>query len=510
MLDRTDRRRFLTQTAACGGLLGLGDFSFLAQLPAVSAEEAKLDPKLVRVQPEIEPLVRLLEETPRDRLIEEVAGKIEHGTSYREVLAALLLAGVRNIQPRPSVGFKFHSVLVVNSAHLASLSSPPSDRWLPIFWALDYFKAKQIEEQRRSGWQMTAVDEGRLPAPHKAREQFIDAMENWDDEVADAAVASLARNAGAGEVYELFYRFGMRDFRSIGHKAIFVANSQRTLGCVGWQNAEPVLRSLAFALLNHRGEPNPADSDLEADRPWRRNQELVTQIRADWLDGKADESATRQLIATLHDGSSDDACDQAVDMLNRGVSPQSLWDAVLVGAGELLMRQPGIIGLHGLTTSNSLYYAFIDSGDDRTRRLLLLQNCAFVPMFREAAKRRGKVRSLSVDDVAPAPLEHSSQTGALEEIFSDISRDRLAAAAKVRSYAKTTQNAKRFIDAARRLVFLKGNDAHDYKYSSAVLEDYYHVSPTWRDRFLALSVFNLIGSGERDNDLVQRIRGALA
>jgi hypothetical protein len=34
------------------------------------------------------------------------------------VLAALLLAGVRNIQPRP-VGFKFHAVLVVNSAHLA-------------------------------------------------------------------------------------------------------------------------------------------------------------------------------------------------------------------------------------------------------------------------------------------------------------------------------------------------------------------------------------------------------
>ncbi|HZZ27241.1 MAG TPA: hypothetical protein VFE46_04470 [Pirellulales bacterium] len=35
-----------------------------------------------------------------------------------------------------------------------------------------------------------------------------------------------------------------------------------------------------------------------------------------------------------------------------------------------------------------------------------------------------------------------------------------------------------FIDAARLLVFLKGNNAHDYKFSSAVLEDYYHVSPS--------------------------------
>ena len=53
-------------------------------------------------------------------------------------------------------------------------------------------------------------------------------MDHWDERAADAAVASLARSAGADEVFELFYRYGCRDFRSIGHKAIFVANAQRT------------------------------------------------------------------------------------------------------------------------------------------------------------------------------------------------------------------------------------------------------------------------------------------
>ena len=61
----------------------------------------------------------------------------------------------------------------------------------------------------------------------------------------------------------------------------------------------------------------------------------------------------------------------------------------------------------------------------------------------------------------------------------------------------------------RRLIFLKGNNAHDYKFSSAVLEDFYHVSPEWRDKYLAASVFNLTGSGARDNDLIQRARSAL-
>src|SRR4030095_12103760 len=145
------RRAFLKSPVGAGALAALGDLGFLWRLPRVSAAEAALDPKAVRVHPEIEPLVRLLENTPRDRILEEVAVRIGRGTSYREVLAALLLAGVRNIQPRP-VGFKFHAVLVVNSAHLASLSSPDSDRWLPIFWALDYFKSAQAATLKESGW----------------------------------------------------------------------------------------------------------------------------------------------------------------------------------------------------------------------------------------------------------------------------------------------------------------------------------------------------------------------
>jgi len=47
---------------------GTGDFGFLSQLPSVSAAEAKLEPRMVKLHPEIEPLVRLLEDTPRERV----------------------------------------------------------------------------------------------------------------------------------------------------------------------------------------------------------------------------------------------------------------------------------------------------------------------------------------------------------------------------------------------------------------------------------------------------------
>src|SRR5437588_6076078 len=244
----TTRRHFLKTAAGTGALLGLGDLGFLSQLRPVSAAEAKLEPDIVRFNPEIEPLVRFLEDTPRERLLEEVAAKLKRGLSYRDLLAALLLAGVRNIQPRP-VGFKFHAVLVVNSAHLASLSSPDSDRWLPIFWALDHFKSAQAQNIRQGDWVMAPVDEAKVPPSHKAKQAFIEAMDNWDEAATDAAVTGLARTAGAHELFEILCRYGARDFRQIGHKAIYVANSWRTLQAIGWQHAEPVLRSLANSLL---------------------------------------------------------------------------------------------------------------------------------------------------------------------------------------------------------------------------------------------------------------------
>ena len=63
--------------------------------------------------------------------------------------------------------------------------------------------------------------------------------------------------------------------------------------------------------------------------------------------------------------------------------------------------------------------------------------------------------------------------------------------------------------AARRLIYRKGTDSHDYKFSSAALEDYSHVSPQWRDRFLAASVFWFKGSTAADSGLVRRTRAAL-
>jgi hypothetical protein len=502
-----DRRRFLSTTTGTAALAALGDLSFLGALRPIEAEEARVGPQHVRFRPEIEPLVRLLEETPREQVLEKVAGEIRGGAGYKQVLAALLLAGVRNIKPRP-VGFKFHAVLVVNSAHQASMASPDSDRWLPLFWALDQFKSSQAQDAREGDWTMAAVAEASLPPPAQARARFIQAMDRWDEAGADVAVAQLARVAGAADVFELFWRYGARDFRDIGHKAIYAANAWRTLQVIGWEHSEPVLRSLAFALLQ-RGSVNPADADEPADRPWRRNLERVKQIKAGALaQGASDQSATTDLLAALRTGTPDDACEKVVAVLNRGTGAAAAWDAVLAGAGELLMRQPGIVGIHCVTTANALRYAGETSASDETRLLMLLQAAAFMTLFREAMGGRGRLREAPVEKLEAAELK-STGPAAIEEIFGDVSRDRMAAARKTLAYLQAGGSPEELMTAARRLIFLKGNNSHDYKFSSAALEDYYHVTPAWRNHYLATSMFNLRGSGDGNNPLVARTRAAL-
>jgi hypothetical protein len=506
-----NRRRFLGAAAGAGTIAAVGDLNFLGGLEPVGAQEAAVRPEHVRFRPEIEPLVRLLEETPRERLLEAVAGEIARGASYRQVLAALLLAGVRNIQPRP-VGFKFHAVLVVNSAHQASLASPDSDRWLPLFWALDYFKSSQARDVSEGDWTMPALRDGSLPPPGQAKRRFIEAMDRWDETGADLALARLARVAGAAEVFELFWRYGARDFRDIGHKAIYAANAYRTLNVIGWEHAEPVLRSLAYAILDKGGtRGNPAELDDPADRPWRRNLERVKQVKEDWGGGKAEPAATADLLEVLRAGSPDDASEKVVALLNSGVGPGSLWDGVLTGAGELLMRQPGIVGIHCVTTANALRYAAEASGSPETRLMMLLQGAAFMPMFRQAmVGRGGALKEGRLDRLEPAaPASLPAGPGAIEAIFAAVSRDRTDAARKTLAYLKGNGSPEELLTAARRLIFLKGTDSHDYKFSSAALEDYYHVSPEWRSLYLASAMFNLEGSGGRDNPVVARTRAAL-
>ena len=265
-------------------------------------------------------------------------------------------------------------------------------------------------------------------------------------------------------------------------------------------------------MLNYEGSGSPATRDELADRPGRENAERVSEIRDGWLDGKLDDAATVELLEAIRAGTYQDTSALVVQQLNRGIAPQSIWDGMFAAASEMLMRQPGIVSLHTLTTTNAMRFAFDTCGNPETRKLILLQNAAFLPLFRTEMTNRGNVGQQRIDQLTPTELVSGSAVNtpnAIAAIFDVIGKDNSVACSQTLGYLNSGGDIAALMDAARLLIFQKGTDSHDYKFSSAVLEDFYNVSPTWRNRCLAASVYKLRGSHDADNKLTQNAALAL-
>lgn len=245
------RRDFL-RSATGAGLGGLWMERLLALSPASSAE-AEVSPDIVRFDGAIEPIVRLIEETPRERCFDMAVEQLRAGLSYRHFLAALFLAGIRNVNPQPP-GFKLHCVFVINAAHQLSLDAPVGQRLLPLFWALDAFKQSQAEDVAQGDFRLRPVS-GTVPSPERAWEEFDAAMEAWDQERADRAIVALVRSRGAQEVISGLWKYGARDYRNIGHKAIF--STIRRGSCPTSRLVWPNALSLCMALRQAISQPLP-------------------------------------------------------------------------------------------------------------------------------------------------------------------------------------------------------------------------------------------------------------
>ncbi len=498
-MAEVNRRRFVVQASVlAGSAAGAPALPGLMPLPTLSAADLMLDEGMVRFRPEIEPLVRLIEDTRREAIIDTVQAEIKAGRSYRELLAALFLAGIRNVQPRPAVGFKFHCVLVVYATHQASLAAKDSQRWLPLLWAIDNFKAAQATDVREGNWTMARVDESRLPTPEKALAALGDALDAWDVEAADAAAAAAARTASRSQLLDCLTRAAARDFRSIGHKAIYVAAAFRALEVIGWEHAEPIVRSLAYAILNHQGDENPAKHDYAVDRAGRENWQRVVDWQTPWTDGRLDQAATLDMLQMLRSAEPTDAAAQVMKQLRGGLHQRMAGDAVALASAELVMRQPGIVPLHAVTTTNALNYLMSSVADDRLRKWLMLQNVSFLAHFTEAAKSRGSLENLQIDklEAASEPMDARAALGRPE---------RLQSAAAVMQLAQEPDGALDVVRAARELVFLKGTDAHDYKFSSAALEDYQLLSPEVRPRYLAGCSYLFKRPSDSDGSIAKRL-----
>ena len=492
-------RRHILQGLACAA-------------PLLHRADAQVTPAIAQFRPEIEPLVALLERTPRERCAEMLVEQLRRGVSYRQLMAALFLAGIRNVNPRPP-GFALHCVFIIHSAHLLSLEAPADVRLLPLFYALDNFKAAQERDARNPAgdYTMRALA-GPMPAPERASAELVSAMEAWDPERAERAAVALARHRSAAEAFATLWRYGARDYRNIGHKAIYVANAERTLHAIGWQHAEPVLRSLVLALLDF-GREQKVNGYAFEDQCYSAN---VTRVKEAFLkrpwDSAAPSREVASLLAAIREATPNEACGIVAQRLVKSdVTPASVWDAVHLAAAELRMRAhaaAAITAVHAVTSANALHHACNVAPDPETRYLMMLQAVGWMGQFHKwAGMRENALRSLDITAIEPAEDQPAERL--ISATLADIPEKLDAAGAGAFRLSKDAAVRQAFLAAATRLVVAKADEVHYYKYLAAILEDLPLVTRDWQPHITASIVYYAKGSGHAEPAAMKQAREAL-
>src|SRR5262245_21304944 len=512
----TTRRRFL-QTSAGAASACLTDAPSLRGLAAFGAEPP---PEKVRFGPDLEPVVRLIEETPREQCVRVFVAELRRGLPYRRFLAASLFASIRR-------ALSHHEMYKIHAVHQVGMDVRAEERLLPLFWALNGYKQRQEDFPLAP---MT-VWRGRLPSADNAAGEFRQAIERGDRGQAEAAVVALARGQGARATMEQLWQYGCRSGTTGGHMAIALANCFRALETIGWQQAEPALRfvvqdwfSLKYVKPDGYFQPNQT-----------RVEEQLKHLPADWTGERGEKAATVELLGLIREGKAEPASALAMKQLRRGIQAQALWDAVHLATAELLVRHKDGWGLasrplHSNTSTNALHYAFRTATAPATRLLVLLQAVAWATDKTGGDRAGGGLRELSITDLAAVKLPASSED-AVAEIFAQLperhyrwdTRDRKAVLAygtradadeacrKVFALARERSEAvPLFVQTAHSWLCRKAsNDTHEYKFLAAILEDAGWVSPGWRPHLLAASVHYFHGDKSPDNPVIQQARKAL-
>jgi hypothetical protein len=409
-----------------------------------------------------------------DGALDWVTTQLKAGATPDILWNATLLAGVYDIEPDP-VGFDFHCVLVVSPAYELAQRAAEAERLIPLFWNVDDFKHSQNGDRRGGDWVLPPPPAHERESAEAARVEFVRAMEEWDVEAADRAVSALHMHLGVDELFELLWDYGARSFADIGHNAIYVAHAYRAVPRLEWHNAQPVLRSVVRGLLSDSNDPST--------RAFPDNRAAVQRLKPR-SSVPGDTDASIRVLEMLRTADIEDASAAIVAHLEHGESERRLWDGLRLFACEQLLRNPGLLAVHPLTSLNGLRFGARTTHRVETRRLMLVQCATWQVLFRDFLSGRGDE---SATGLCIETLEAARDKVAPADVLSAAVDNRIDAARGVLQLAKDSAQVAHYFDLMRRQVFHCGYDSHQYKFAAAVSEEFGLSDPRWAPYVLASS-----------------------
>ncbi len=479
--------------------VGLETAAGLGLSPALAGEAAEPGPLDFG---SLEPLVRLMQETPADRLLPLLAAKLQGGVALRQLLAAGALANARTFGGEDYVGF--HTMMALAPAFHMAQELPAPAQALPVFKVL-YRNTTRLQEQGGRKKEVLRALDARAAGASKGRasgngEELRDAVRRKD---LDAAERTFAGMVGGGALEAGFdHLLTMVQDTTEVHRVVLPYRAWDLLGIIGREQAHTLLRQSIHYCVKAES-PTASEAWTESRRVLPR---LLDEHRLhDRAPGrrKAEDSWVEEFSQTIFKSTAAQAAGAAAAALAEGFDPDAVGEAITLAANQLVLRDHGrtprdeiagkpigsvhgdSIGVHAVDSANAWRnLARVGQGQNRFASLIL----GAFQVAQDRVARGG-------DFLNWTPLPYGwqfeqirKQTGmaAILKDLDDAVRGNLQARAcgLVHRYAELGGEPRPIWDLLRGYAISEDGSLHAEKFYRTCFEEFSSTRPTYRWRHL--------------------------
>jgi hypothetical protein len=442
---------------------------------------------------ELEPLVSLMQDTPADRLLPVLVGKLQSGIDLRTLVAAAALANARTFGGQDYTGY--HAFMALAPAFQMAGELPQQLRALPVLKVL-YRNTSRIQAMGgRKAEVLHPVTPVALPTGRPGGEVLREATRQADFQRAEQVFAALA----TGPVGEAFnhLQFAVEDEVDV-HRVVLAWRAWALLDLTGKEQAHTLLRqSVRYCVDSEQSlrRQNRPTSQIRTLLPGLLDQyHLLSRAPA---RRSADDNWVEELSQTIYGGGRNQAAEAVAAALADGFSPEVIGEAMSLAANRLVLCDPGrkraepgkpvgsvhgaSVGVHASDSANAWRNIARVSNQRNTVASLI------VGAYHTAGQQQGQNRE-------PYPLPEQREkirhlNGAadlLREAEAAIrDKDQARACALVHRHGELGHPARPVFDLLLRYAVSEDGALHAEKYYRTVTEEFASIRPAFRWRQLA-------------------------
>jgi hypothetical protein len=283
----------------------------------------------------LEPLVRLMQETPADKLLPALAAELKSGTDLRRLTAAAAFANARTFGGEDYVGF--HTMMALAPAlHMAG-ELPAQLQPLPVFKVL-YRNTNRIQEKGgRKEEVLHLVKPATQTENGAAGDSLRQAIHRKDVAEAERTLATLTQGSPEDALNHLLS--AVEDETEV-HRVVLPYRAWDLLGLIGKEQAHTLLRQSVRYCVKAESWPRTGG----ADEPRTLLPKLLEQHKLlDRPPGTraAEDKWVDELSQAIFKSTPEQAAEAAASALAEGSAPADVGEAVSLAANQLILRDRG-------------------------------------------------------------------------------------------------------------------------------------------------------------------------